>query len=163
MTEDKVNPFAESEDNQSVSAHPKFSLNLPAGTSAPKSLTSSKSLISTHPVPVFVNKIININLRNKIQTKAAVIAAKTPHKATAVEQNKPHLTPPPATVDHGKPTSVVEDPKKQVTTNQVQQNKFPAIKVEQQVNTIRNIIRDEFGGGKRVERIMPAIYKVLVD
>lgn len=115
---------------------------LPAGTSAVKLLTNKKE---SHPVQVFVNKVIKAASDKKVLAARQTMLEDT-RKATA------------------QPTSIVEaQTKQQNQFNQVQQNKIPGIRAEQQLNTIRNIIRDEFGGGKRVERIMPAIYKVLSD
>ena len=100
--------------------------------------------VESHPVHKFVKDIV---------------------KASAAKKKELEVK---KTVDHGKPTSIVESLKqnqslKQNLTLPVQENKFPAIRLEQQLNTIRHIIHDEFGGGKRLERILPAIAKVLVE
>lgn len=135
------NPFSKTEvDKAKLASQSLVHHNLPAETSAAKPLTTKKE---SHPIQVFVNKVI------KVASDKKALAA----RQTMLED---------ARKASAQPTSIVEaQTKQQNQFNQVQQNKIPLIRAEQQLNTIRSIIRDEFGGGKRVERIMPAIYKVL--
>lgn len=57
-------------------------------------------------------------------------------------------------------SSPVVEFKQQVIDNPVQENKFPAIRSQEQLDVIRRILRSECNA-RTVEKLMPQIHKVL--